>query len=255
PSFNPLIIHVADAGAARRLAWFNATALLLSRAFWPGPMTLILPVRPGMLSRLALAGNPTVALRVPAHPTARALLAETAAPIAAPSANPSGRVSPTRSTHVVEGLPGMIDAVIDGGACPVGIESTILLPEAGRVLLLRPGGLTEEDVRRITDLPVVRHTPDAPNAPGQLTSHYAPAAPVRRNAVMARDGELLVGFGPVKGEISLSPTGDLVEAAASLFDVLRRADVTGRPIAVAPVPNHGLGLAINDRLRRAAAPR
>lgn len=255
PHFNPLIVHVANEGAARRLAWFNATAFLLSRAFWPGPMTLILPVRPGMLSRLAIAGNPTVALRVPAHPIARALLSETAAPIAAPSANPSGRISPTRAMHVMQGLPDRIDAVIDGGPCPVGVESTILLPEPGRVLLLRPGGLTAEDVRRATGLPVVHHKPDAPNVPGQLTSHYAPAAPVRCNAVTARDDEFLIGFGPVKGDISLSPTGDLVEAAAKLFDTLRRADDTGRPIAIAPVPDHGLGLAINDRLRRAAAPR
>jgi L-threonylcarbamoyladenylate synthase len=256
PSFNPLILHVADLESAEALAEFGPEALKLARAFWPGPLTLVLPRRDGTgISPLVSAGLPRIALRVPAHPVAHELLTRVGGPVAAPSANPSGRVSPTRAAHVLAGLDGRIDAVLDGGACGVGVESTIIgfLPDP---VLLRPGGVAAEDVeavlgRRLATAPAG----DRPEAPGQLASHYAPQASLRLNATRARGDEFLIGFGPVAGEISLSAKGDLVEAAASLFHALREADATGRPIAVAPVPMHGLGLAINDRLARAAAPR
>ncbi len=259
PRFNPLIVHVPDLAAAERLAVFDDRARDLARAFWPGPLTLVLPLREGAgLSRLVTADLPTVALRVPAHPLARALLAAFGGPVAAPSANPSGRVSPTRAAHVVAGLSGRIAAVLDGGPCEVGLESTIL-GLAGEPRLLRPGGLPVEALEAALGQRIAAGGDAArPTAPGQLFSHYAPAAALRLNARAPETGEILVGFGPVQGDLTLSDSGDLVEAAANLFHLLREADALAGPggrIAFAPVPERGLGLAINDRLRRAAAPR
>lgn len=261
PSFNPLIVHLPDLGAAERIAVLDDAAHDLADAFWPGALTLVLPLRPGSgIAPLVTAGLDTVAIRVPAHPVAQALLRRFGGPLAAPSANPSGRISATTAAHVadpVTGLGGRIAAVLDAGACPVGVESTIIGWQDGRPVLLRPGGLPAEAIAAALGGPVAtpRLDPAAPNAPGQLTSHYAPRASLRLNATAARPGELLIGFGPVAGEMSLSEGADLAEAAARLFELLHQADAQGRPIAVAPVPETGLGAAINDRLRRAAAPR
>lgn len=258
PSFNPLIVHLPDLAAVETVARIGPRARDLAAAFWPGPLTLVLPVIAGAVSPLVTAGLPTVAVRVPAHPLAQALLRAFGGPVAAPSANPSGRVSPTRAEHVLEGLDGRIDAVLDGGPCTVGLESTILLPDP-EPILLRPGGLPVEalEVALSTTLGTAADG-GKPTAPGQLASHYAPAAQVRLGATEAGQGETLVGFGPVTGRLTLSDTGDLVEAAARLFHTLREADRlagAGGRIAFAPVPETGLGRAINDRLRRAAAPR
>ena len=259
PRFNPLIVHVPGLEEAGRIAVFDARARAVAEAFWPGPLTLVLPVREGAgISPLVTAGLPTVAVRVPAHPLARALLRAVGRPVAAPSANPSGRVSPTRAAHVVEGLSGRIAAVLDGGACAVGVESTILGLE-GTPALLRPGGIPAEALEAALGARLAQGgSAERPNAPGQLASHYAPGAKVRLEARAAETGEILVGFGPVKGDLTLSEGGDLVEAAAALFHVLREADQLAGPdgrIAFAPIPDRGLGRAINDRLRRAAAPR
>ncbi|WP_028030182.1 L-threonylcarbamoyladenylate synthase [Gemmobacter nectariphilus] len=260
PGHNPLIVHVPDLAAAERLAVFDDQARALARAFWPGPLTLVLPLRTGAgLSPRITAGHPTVAIRVPAHPLAQALLRETGLPVAAPSANPSGKISPTTADHVLDGLSGRIAAVLDGGPCAVGVESTILAPGTPP-RLLRPGGVTAEDLARVLGtLPIRPEDAARPEAPGQLASHYAPEAAVRLNATAPQTGEIWVGFGPCAGAaLSLSESGNLDEAAARLFDVLRRADRLAGPggrIAIAPVPMTGLGLAINDRLGRAAAPR
>ncbi len=258
PSFNPLIVHLPDLAAVETVAVVSPRARDLGRAFWPGPLTLVLPVIEGAVSPLVTAGLPSVAVRVPAHPLAQALLRAFGGPVAAPSANPSGRVSPTRAEHVLDGLSGRIAAVLDGGACAVGLESTILITDP-EPLLLRPGGLPVEALEAALGLQLQAAGDGAkPTAPGQLASHYAPAARVRLDATQAGPGEVLVGFGPVAGALSLSTTGDLVEAAARLFHVLRQADRLAGPggsIAFAPVPETGLGRAINDRLRRAAAPR
>ncbi len=260
PRFNPLIVHLPDAAAACRLAVFDARADALAARFWPGPLTLVLPLRAGSgLSGLVTAGLPTVALRVPAHPVARALLQVFGGPLAAPSANPSGRVSPTRAAHVIEGLGGRIDAVIDGGACAVGVESTIVGLD-GAASLLRPGGVPVEALETALGLPLLLPEAGKITAPGQLAAHYAPGALVRLEAVAARPDEVWIGFGPQSAgaALSLSRAGDLVEAAARLFHTLREADRLAGPggaIAVAPIPETGLGRAINDRLRRAAAPR
>ncbi|MCX7645644.1 MAG: L-threonylcarbamoyladenylate synthase [Rhodobacteraceae bacterium] len=259
PRFNPLIVHVADRAAAARLAALEGPADRLAAAFWPGPLTLVLPLRAGAgISPLVTAGLATVAVRVPAHPLAERLLAAFGGPVAAPSANPSGRVSPTQARHVLDGLGGRIAAVLDGGPCPVGIESTILGFEGGRAVLLRPGGLPAEAVEACLGAPLAQPAADpaAPSSPGQLASHYAPGVPLRLGATAPRPGESFLGFGRVAGaDLNLSPSGDLVEAAANLFHHLRALDALGRPIAVSPVPETGLGRAINDRLRRAAAPR
>ncbi len=259
PRFNPLILHVPGLEEAEAIAVFDDRARAIASAFWPGPLTLVLPVREGAgVSPLVTAGLPTVAIRVPAHPLARALLRAVGRPVAAPSANLSGRVSPTRAAHVLDGLAGRIAAVLDGGACAVGVESTILGLD-GEARLLRPGGIPAEALEAALGGPLaLGGSTDTPNAPGQLASHYAPGAAVRLNARAAETGEILVGFGPVKGDLTLSASGDMVEAAANLFHILREADVLAGPegrIAFAPVPDHGLGRAINDRLTRAAAPR
>lgn len=260
PRFNPLIAHLPDLAAARALARFDDRALALAADFWPGPLTLVLPLLPKAgLSELVTAGLPTVALRVPAHPLAQALLAAFGGPLAAPSANPSGRISPTRAAHVMDGLAGRIEAVLDGGACAVGLESTIIGLD-GPAALLRPGGVSAEAIETVLGVPL-RHCGDSahPTAPGQLASHYAPAARLRLEADSPRPGEVWIGFGPDDhGGLNLSASGDLVTAAAALFHLLRQADAEAGQagaIAVAPIPETGLGRAINDRLRRAAAPR
>ena len=256
PSFNPLIVHVADLKAARAYAHFNDQALRLAVAFWPGPLTLVLPLRADSgLSPLVTAGNPTVAIRVPAHPLAQKLLGTFAGPLAAPSANPSGKISPTRAAHVLAGLEGRIDAVLDGGATEVGLESTIIGLDP-RPTLLRAGGLPGEVIEKAIGRPLAAANPELITAPGQLASHYAPNAALRLEAVDLREGERLLGFGASPdATLNLSPAGDLREAAANLFTHLHTLDQTPGPIAVAPIPHIGLGRAINDRLARAAAPR
>lgn len=258
PHFNPLIVHVPDVAVAREFADFDARAEQVAAAFWPGPLTLVLPLRPAGLSELVTAQLDTVAIRVPAHPAALRLLRAFDGPVAAPSANPSGRVSPTRAAHVLQGLAGRIAAVLDGGACAVGVESTIV-GLVGAAALLRPGGVTTEALEAMLGPLVTGGSSVKPNAPGQLASHYAPAAALRLGATGVRAGEIGLGFGPRDAgfELTLSRAGDLVEAAANLFHMLREADrlAAGRGIAVAVVPESGLGRAINDRLRRAAAPR
>jgi L-threonylcarbamoyladenylate synthase len=258
PSFNPLIVHLPDLAAVETVARVTPRARDLAQAFWPGPLTLVLPVIEGAVSPLVTAGLPTVAVRVPAHPLAQALLRAFGGPVAAPSANPSGRVSPTRASHVMEGLGGRIAAVLDGGPCAVGLESTIMIADP-EPILLRPGGLPVEALEAALGMRLAMAVAgDKPTAPGQLASHYAPSARVRLDATEVGPGEVLVGFGPVRGKLTLSESGDLVEAAARLFHTLREADMLAGPggsIAFAPIPDTGLGRAINDRLRRAAAPR
>ncbi|WP_375261764.1 L-threonylcarbamoyladenylate synthase [Palleronia sp.] len=258
PSFNPLIAHVPSLQAAEDLVHLDDLARQLARAFWPGPMTLVLPLHDGApIADLVTAGLPTLAVRVPDAPLALQLLERIGHPVAAPSANPSGRVSPTTANHVEAGLGDRIDAILDGGPCPVGLESTILMPVDGTVRLLRPGGLPVERIEALLGTPIsLEATGDTPTAPGQLASHYAPQGRVRLNVTQPDPDETLLGFGPVKAELNLSPTGDLTEAAAQLFGHLQTLDRMGAPrIAVSPVPEQGLGRAINDRLRRAAAPR
>ncbi|NSY37980.1 L-threonylcarbamoyladenylate synthase [Leisingera sp. ANG59] len=257
PSFNPLIAHVHSAEAARRYVEWNDVAEQLAAAFWPGPLTLVLPLREGHgISPLVTAGLNTLGVRVPAHPAAQALLQELDGPVAAPSANPSGRISPTTAAHVKAGLGGRIAAILDDGACGVGLESTIIGLAGPDAMLLRPGGLAAEVIEAVLGRKLVqRDVHDPLTAPGQLLSHYAPGAPVRLNADAPGEGELYLGFGPGSCDLNLSESGELAEAAANLFGHLHQLDALGKPIAVAPVPAHGLGEAINDRLRRAAAPR
>jgi L-threonylcarbamoyladenylate synthase len=260
PRFNPLIVHVPDLAAAQALAIFDERAIALAAAFWPGPLTLVLPLRDDAgLSPLVTADLPSVALRVPAHPVAQAVLRAFGGPLAAPSANPSGRISPTRADHVAEGLGGRIAAVIDGGDCAVGVESTIIGLD-GPARLLRPGGVTQEAVEAVLGTTLLRAEGARITAPGQLASHYAPRARVRLGVTAPKAGEIWVGFGPAcaGAALSLSEAGDLAEAAARLFATLHEADRmagSNGSIAFAPIPETGLGRAINDRLRRAAAPK
>ncbi|MEJ6707879.1 MAG: L-threonylcarbamoyladenylate synthase [Amylibacter sp.] len=260
PAFNPLIIHVADLESAEKYGVFSDLARQLVKAFWPGPLSLVVPVRKDAgLSSLVTAGLETVAIRVPAHQGAQALLATFDGPVAAPSANPSGGISPTRAAHVIAGLNGRIDGVLEGGDCAVGLESTILLV-GSEVALLGAGGVAVEDIEAVLRGPILRPSdPETPQSPGQLASHYAPNAAVRINATTKQDGEILIGFGAVSGaDISLSEMGSVSEAAANLFAVLHSADAMaaiGQTIAISPVPMMGLGLAINDRLERAAGDR
>ncbi len=259
PALNPLIVHVATLEDAEALALFCDGARTCARAFCPGPLTLVVPLRAGHgLAEAVTAGLPSVALRVPAHPLAQQVLAGFGGPLAAPSANPSGRISPTRAAHVMAGLSGRIAAVLDGGDCPVGLESTILGFDAGRPVLLRAGGVDVAALAEVLgEMPAMRDAGSKITAPGQLAAHYAPRAPLRLGVTQPEPGEIWIGFGPdcTGAALTLSERGDLAEAAMRLFAVLHQADETGRPIAVAPVPETGLGLAINDRLRRAAAPR
>jgi L-threonylcarbamoyladenylate synthase len=262
PRFNPLIAHVASIAAARRLGRFDAAAERLAAAFWPGPLTLVLPKRPDCaVADLALAGLDSVAVRLPAHPVAQALLTAFNGPVVAPSANRSGHVSPTSAAHVLADLRGRIDMVIDAGPCAVGVESTIVAC-LDAPTLLRPGGLPREAIERALGHPlaVAPLAEEGPLAPGMLSSHYAPKARLRLDVDAPRAGEALLAFGPSPPfagiTLNLSPRSDLIEAAANLFSHLRALDACGATsIAVMPVPHEGLGEAINDRLARAAAPR
>jgi L-threonylcarbamoyladenylate synthase len=270
PSFNPLIAHVSDRQAAERIARFDAGAAALAEAFWPGPLTLVLPkTRDGRVADLATAGLDTIAVRVPAHPLARAILQAFGGPVVAPSANLSGHVSPTSAAHVQADLAGRIDLIIDGGAVAIGVESTIV-GCFEQPMLLRPGGLPRGEIERVLGRALVQPPEDAgrdtaqPLAPGMLASHYAPRTPVRLNADRVEAGEALLAFGPdtlpgagqAAAVLNLSARGDLNEAATHLFGYLRSLDASGaRAIAVMPVPDQGLGEAINDRLRRAAVGR
>jgi L-threonylcarbamoyladenylate synthase len=270
PSFNPLIAHVANAEAARALARFDQAAEQLATAFWPGPLTLVVPKAANCpVAELATAGLDTIAVRVPSHPVARDILAAFGRPVVAPSANRSGHLSPTTARHVLADLGGRIELIVDGGPAPMGVESTIIAC-LGEPALLRPGALPRAEIERLTPLvepPPVAETADydaVPIAPGQLASHYAPRAQLRLAARSVKPGEALLAFGPtpVAGAefaafaLNLSPRGDLIEAAANLFSHLRALDACGAAtIAVMPVPHTGLGEAINDRLERAAAPR
>jgi L-threonylcarbamoyladenylate synthase len=268
PAFNPLIAHVADLAAARRIAVFDDRALQLAESFWPGPLTLVLPRAPGCpVAELATAGLDTVAIRIPAHPLALALLRAFGGAVVAPSANLSGHVSPTTAAHVYSDLAGRIDLILDGGPVRVGVESTIV-GCFEQPMLLRPGGLPREAIERVLGSALMQppEHPDSagqPLAPGMLASHYAPRTPVRLDAATVRPGEALLGFGPgvlpgsedAATTMNLSASGDLAEAAANLFGYLRALDAHHAVgIAVMPVPHHDLGEAINDRLRRAAVP-
>ncbi len=260
PSFNPLIVHVADLECAKTYAQFNDTALKLASAFWPGPLTLVLPCAPDSpLSELVTAGLNSVAIRIPAHPIAQALLQQFDGPLAAPSANPSGRISPTQAAHVITDMHDRIEAILDGGTCKVGLESTILKVEDNQVSLLRSGGLSSEQIETFLGYSIMTPSdPKTPQSPGQLKSHYAPNSPVRLNVKTLQGAEILLGFGPEckVATLNLSPTGNLIEAAANLFSYLRKMDALSKgTIAVSPIPMSGLGVAINDRLKRAAAPR
>ena len=268
PRFNPLIAHVADLDMAKAHVVFSPLAERLAEAFWPGPLTLVLPLGDATgIHPLATAGLTTAAIRMP-EGFARELIGAFGRPLAAPSANRSGRVSPTTAQHVADDLGDRIELILDGGRCRVGVESTILAVNGSQLQLLRPGGIPVEAIEQAAGCGVERSAPAAAStaviAPGMLASHYAPDAPVRLDATGVLAGEALIKFGPssLKGEdqakavLNLSPTGDLREAAANLFDMLKQADAAGASgIAVAPVPRHGLGEAINDRLKRAAAPR
>ena len=246
PAFNPLIIHVPDIDAAEAIGQFNEAARALAAEHWPGPLTLVVPLREGAaIASVATAGLPTVGLRVPAHPAMRALLRAAGRPLAAPSANASGEISPTRAEHVLASLGGRIALIVDCGPTERGLESTIVAATGGRLRLLRPGPIA------VAAAPI---SIGKVEAPGQLARHYSPSKPLRLNAADAAADEYLIGFGKISGDTSLSPSGDLVEAAAKLFDLLHKADASAKPrIAVAAVPESGLGAAINDRLRRAAA--
>jgi L-threonylcarbamoyladenylate synthase len=266
PAFNPLIAHVDNVASARKLAILDDDAERLAEAFWPGPLTLVLLKQQACpVSDLATAGLDTIALRVPDHPVAQDILSAFGRPVVAPSANRSGHVSPTQAAHVMADLRGRIDLIVDGGPTLVGVESTIVAC-GERTVLLRPGGLPRHDIEKVLGHSVIRpdrraRDEEAPAAPGMLASHYAPRARLRLDATDFRDGEAILAFGPandVPGArlLNLSPSGDLVEAAANLFAHLRALDRTGTAaIAVMPVPHDGLGEAINDRLQRAAAPR
>jgi L-threonylcarbamoyladenylate synthase len=257
PSFNPLIVHVASLAQAQTLAEFSPAAGLLADAFWPGPLTMVLALRSGSpVSALVSAGLPTIALRMPAHPTMQKLITAAKCPLAAPSANASGKISATRAEHVAGSLGERVPLILDAGQTRHGLESTIVAVEPERLRLLRPGPIEAKQLAGIAGLPVSLVDQGRIEAPGQLSSHYAPGKPLRLEAIGRRADEWLIGFGPISGDDSLSPSGDLIEAAARLFDALHRADAAGpSAIAIAPVPDTGVGLAINDRLRRAAAPR
>ncbi len=259
PSFNPLIVHVSGVAQAAELVVIDAVSARLMAAFWPGAVTLVLPLQPGAaVAGLVTAGLQTLALRCPAHPVMQALIAG-AGPLAAPSANASGHISSTTAAHVAASLGDAVGMVIDGGPCTAGVESTIVMAGPQGVQLLRPGAVTVEAIEAVLGQPLraaVAGAHDVPTAPGMMASHYAPRQPVRLEAATALAHEFHIGFGAVAGDASLSPRGDVVEAAARLFDLLHIAEASGRAaIAVAPVPALGLGLAINDRLRRASAPR
>jgi len=245
PSFNPLIVHVADLAAAQAIGEFSPEALELARQHWPGPLTLVVPLKPDTaIASLVTAGLQTIALRVPGHRAMQALLRAAGRPLAAPSANASGSISPTRAEHVRKSLDGKISLIVDDGPTERGIESTIVAATGGPLRLLRPGPI---------EIDAAQTSGDTIESPGQLQAHYSPSKPLRLNVLESGDDEFSIGFGPIAGDASLSPSSDLVEAAARLFDLLHVADASEKPrIAVAPVPSEGLGVAINDRLNRAA---
>lgn len=249
PSFNPLIVHVSSLEDAQRIGVFDDTAMGLAKRYWPGPLTLVVPLKPeAQIASIVTAGLASVGIRVPAHPAMQALLRAAGRPLAAPSANASGGISPTRAEHVAKSLAGRIPLIIDGGATERGLESTIIAATGGPLRLLRRGPIAVPEASNLSSGKI--------EAPGQLASHYAPAKPLRLNATDSSANEFLIGFHHVTGDASLSPSGDLVEAAARLFDLLHVADAAPNPrIAIAPIPDEGLGAAINDRLRRAATPR
>ncbi len=249
PSFNPLIVHVPDLTAAERIGEFSNEARALADQYWPGPLTLVVPLRADAgIASLVTAGLSTIALRVPAHPAMQALLRRTGRPLAAPSANASGRISPTRAEHVLKSLEGRIPLIVDAGPTERGLESTIVAATDGQIRLLRRGPVSVAGAIEAVTAEI--------EAPGQLASHYAPSKPLRLNAAEATQDEFMIGFGKAGGDVNLSANGDPVEAAARLFELLHVADGSANPrIAVAPIPDEGLGAAINDRLRRAAAPR
>lgn len=259
PGFNPLIVHVTDWAMAERIAIFGDSARALADAFWPGPLTLVLPLRAnsGIAPRVT-AGLPTIALRMPAHPAMLGLIRESGKPLAAPSANRSGGISPTRAEHVLASLGGKVRMILDAGPTSEGVESTIAAPEETRVRLLRPGSITAEMLAKASGLPVESAThalsPEAIEAPGQLESHYAPSKSLRLNALRGERDEYLIGFGLMPCHYNLSAEADIHEAAANIFAALHIADAsTAERIAVAPIPEEGIGAAINDRLKRAAA--
>ena len=257
PQFNPLISHVEDVEAAFALGEFSADALKLAARFWPGPLTLVVPRRPDCpVSLLASAGLSSIALRVPAHPVALELLRAVEKPVVAPSANPSGRISPTTAQHVRDGLGHKVAMILDGGPCVVGVESAVVSFVEGQPQLLRAGGLAREVIEDALRTKLGEPKGSEVHSPGQLESHYAPHAQMRLNAKSSQDGEAYLGFGKFASAHNLSPSGDVIEAAANLFRMLHELDAA-KPerIAVAPIPNTGLGEAINDRLKRAAAPR
>lgn len=254
PSFNPLIAHVASLDMALSEGVFSPQALQLVDKFWPGPLTLVVNLAPaGKVSDLARAGLPSLAMRLPAHPVARQLISAFGAPVVAPSANPSGQISPTTAQHVAADMSEKLDLILDGGRCTAGLESTIIDARGDRPALLRPGSLDPQEVEAIwPGLIRPELDPAAPQSPGQLLRHYAPRAHLRLNADRPADGEAFLGFGPGDATLNLSPQSDLAEAAANLFAMLRALDAQSDQIAVAPIPTHGLGEAINDRLTRAA---
>nr|WP_294849410.1 L-threonylcarbamoyladenylate synthase [uncultured Sphingomonas sp.] len=248
PSFNPLIVHVPDLAAAEQLGLFNDAARALATAHWPGPLTLVVPRRKASaIASIVTAGLDSIAIRVPSHPVMQELLASVGRPLAAPSANASGRISPTRADHVLMSLNGRIAAVIDGGQTQRGIESTIIAATDDGLRLLRRGPI---------EIAASERPAEQIEAPGQMLSHYAPGKPLRLNAAHAAPDEYLIGFGQISGDTSLSPTGDPVEAASRLFDLLHEADASDKlRIAVAPINGDGIAAAVRDRLKRAAAPR
>ena len=254
PDFNPLIVHVRDQKAAEKLGVFNATAQALAEAFWPGPLTLVLPLQPDApIARAVTAGLPTIAIRCPAHPVMQALLLKSGLSLAAPSANPSGSISPTRADHALKGLGGAVPMILDGGSCSAGLESTIVAVREDGWQILRPGPVTSEDIENVIGYAPLAATNGFIEAPGQMASHYAPSKPVRLNVIASEPDVYLIGFGAIAGDDNLSATGDLAQAAAHLFEALHTADASAAvSIAVAPIPHEGIGIAINDRLARAA---
>jgi L-threonylcarbamoyladenylate synthase len=255
PDFNPLIVHVPDHAAAEQLAQFDERAAMLAFRFWPGPLTLVLPLQPDApVARAVTAGLPTIALRCPAHPVMQAALRQSGLFLAAPSANRSGGISPTRAEHVARSFGDSMPLILDAGPCSAGLESTIVAVREHGWQLLRPGPVTAAEIEGLLGEPPLPVTEAKVEAPGQLASHYAPSKPVRLNVKKPAPGEWHIGFGKIEGDQNLSPDGDFAEAAARLFDALHTADASDRAaIAIAPIPDEGIGVAINDRLRRAAA--
>ena len=256
PDFNPLIVHVPDMAAARKLGRFDDLSALFAEALWPGPLTIVVPKAANCpVTAAVTAGLDTIALRCPAHPVMRELLKESGLFLAAPSANRSGGISPTTADHVARSLGGKAPMILDGGPCEQGIESTIIAIADGNFRILRPGPITQAQLEDIAGQPSILAETGKIEAPGQMLSHYAPSKPLRLDAITAAPDEYHIGFGPVSGDRTLSPVSDLAEAASHLFAALHDADASGKPrIAVAPVPDEGTGIALNDRLRRAATP-